>query len=505
MSKFGSDLFSTPLWQAVTTLAPVPPPKVRPKQQSFPGFAVGTAPNASVLRREDLGLANLDILTYRTESDSRKLLAKLVRSNPDLSAAASAYLRVGLTQNYRCWAVNMPDGRINREATLLAHQLLRKFDLVPNYVEEGFSQTASIRSLAETTGMELLLNGAACIELVLDKARLPARLVGIPVVDIKLYQDDKGLRPVQVVGGEEIDLDFPTIFYTSVDQGLKTAYANSPLEAAIQPVLADTDYLNDLRRVLKRAVQPRLQAIIDMELAQKMAPPEAQNDPEALRDFLQKLRSDVESTLNGLAPEDALVAFNLLEFSYVSGGTGDVPDVIETIQALLNAKMSTGAKTLPSVLGHGNGSQNVASAETLLFMKAADGTIRRKLNEIISKVLTLGVRLFGQDVVVNFEYDTIDLRPDTELEAFKTMRQARVLEQLSFGFLEDDMASIELTGQVTPQGFTPLSGTRFYASGGGAAGDNPYSGSNDGSKSGGGAMNQSLKSGAPKKAGGSSQ
>ena len=484
-------------------MPPVAAPKTSPKQQSFPGYVVGTTPSESVLRREDLGLANTDILSFRTESDTRKMLAKLVRANPDLSAALNAHLRVGLTQEFKCWAVNM-DGSFHREATLLAQELVRRFDLVPNYVEEGFSQTSSIRSFAESAGFELLVNGAACLELVLNKARLPSRLVGVPVVDMRFYEDGKGLKPVQVVGGIEIDLDYPTIIYTSIDQSLKSAYANSPLEASIQPVLADTSYLNDLRRVLKRAFQPRLQAMIDMGLAQKMAPPEAQNDPEALQRFLSTLRSQVEATLNGLEPEDALVAFDMLEFSYVSGGTGDVPDIITVIQKLLNAKVATGAKTLPSVLGHGDGTQNSASSETLMFMKTADGLIRSKLNEMFSKALTLAVRLMGHDSAVYFKYHPIDLRPENELEAFRSMRQSRVLEQLSYGFLEDDMASIELTGQVTPEGFTPLSGTRFYA-GSAQNTDNPYSGSNDGSKSGGGAMNQSLKPATPTKAGGRSQ
>jgi hypothetical protein len=503
MKTFDS-LFDTPLWQAATALPPVAVPKVKPKQQSFPGFATGTAPTASALRREDLGLANVDILTFRTESDSRKMLAKLAKANPDLSAAVSAMLRVGLTQGYRAWALNMADGSFNREATLLAHNLLRRWDLVPNYVEEGFSQTSSIRSVGESLGLECLFNGAMCAELVLDKARLPSKIAPIAVANLKFYQDDKGLRPVQVVGGEEIDLDYPTVFYTSLDQPLTSAFANSPLEASIQPVLADTDYLNDLRRILKRAMMPRLMAKIDMELARKMAPIEAQNDPEAMRTFLDSLRSAVELTVNNLAPEDALVAFDMVEFSYVAGGTNDVPDVITVIQELLNAKLSTGAKTLPSVLGHGSGSQNTASSETLLFMKTADGVIRSKLNEMFSKILTLAVRLYGEDVAVYFEYDPIQLRPSDELEAFKAMEQSRVLEQLSLGFLEDDMASILLTRRVTSGAFRPLSGTQFYNAKPGGEGENPYSGTSNGG-AGGGAMNQSLKSTAPKKAGGKSQ
>lgn len=497
-----SSVFDTPLWQAATQLAPVEMPKVRPNQQGYPGFAVGVTPSQSVLRRDDRGLANTDILSFRTETDTRKVLLNLMRANPDLSAAANAYLRVALTQKYTVMAWNM-DGSFNRDATSLAMQLLLRWDLVPNYVEDGFSQTSSVRSVAESLGFEMLACGAMCSELVLDKARMPAKTACIPVTQIKFYQDNKGLRPVQVVGGQEIDLDFPTIFYTSIDQPLLSAYANSPMESAIQPVLMDTDYLNDLRRVLKRAIHRRLQAIIDSEKAQKMAPIEAQNDPKVMTDFFNQLRDQIATLVNGLNPEDALVSLDAVEYSYVEGGTGDVPNVIETIQNLINAKMATGSKTLPSVLGHGAGTQNVASSETLLFMKTADGVIRSKLNEHFSKMLTLAVRLTGQDVAVFFEYDDIELRPKTELEAFYAMKQSRVLELLSLGFYGDDQASLLLTGQLTPAGFTQLSGTRFYSPSG-TGQNNPYSGTSNGG-AGGGAMNQSLKPSTPKKAGGASQ
>ena len=496
-------VFDTPLWQSATALPPVEVPKVRPKQQGYPGYATGVSTSTSRLVRTDLALANTDILSFRTESDSRKLLAKLTRANPDLAGAANAYIRVGLTQDFKCFARDMGTGALNREATKLAMDLIRRWDLVPNYNEDGFTPSASIRSVAEALGFEILTNGACCAELVLDKARLPSKVVGVPVVNIRFYPDDKSIKPVQVVGGTEVDLDFPTVFYTSVDQSLTTAYANSPLESSIQPVLADTEYLNDLRRVMKRAMHPRLQAILDSEKVAKLVPPEAENDPEALRAFQNQIRSELEAVVNNLSPEDALVAFDMVEFSYISGGTGDVPEVIQTLQELLNAKMATGSKTLPSVLGHGSGSQNIASSETLLFMKTADGIIRSKLNEMFSKILTLAVRLFGLDVAVTFEYDPIQLRPKDELEAFYAMRQSRVLELLSLGLLGDDEASIQLTGQLTPDGFATLSGTRFYQ----AKTDpnaNPYSGTSNGGE-GGGAMNQSLKPATPKKAGGRSQ
>jgi len=131
----------------------------------------------------------------------------------------------------------------------------------------------------------------------------------------------------------------------------------------------------------------------------------------------------------------------------------------------------------------------MASAETLLFMKNAEGSVQKKLNEMWSRVLTLAVRLFGQDVYVEFKYDSIDLRPDSELEAYKAMRQERTLALLSLGFISDDEASLTLTGSMTPAGFKSLSGTGFHEPAPVEAGGNPNSQTS--------AMNKNKKKGAP--------
>ena len=492
-------VISSSLIWAASKLAPVAPPKVKAKQQTYPSYVRSTTPTDGAIRREDRQLANKNLLDYRVGNDTRTVIKDLAASSPDLAGARNAYLRVALTQGYKAIARN-PDGTVNPEATRLTYELLTRFDLVPDYANDGFTVSTSIRSAAESLAKELLETGACASELVLNKLRLPAKIACIAVPQIKFYEDkDKALRPVQVVGGEEIDLDIPTFFYTSIDQDLSTPYATSPLESSIQPVLADAEYTNDLRRVLKRAIHPRLQARINTELVIKTCPPDIMNDPEKLKAHFNSIVAQVTDVVNGLAPEDALVSMDLVEYEYVSGGTGEVPDVIETVQKVLNAKVATGAKTLPSILGHGAGTQNMASAETLMFMKNADGTIRVKLNEHFSKMLTLAVRLFGHDVAVNFAYDPIELRPVNELEAFYAMRQARILELSSWGILGDEEMSIELTGRLPSGKFKPLSGTGFFQPDPATADGNPYSGTSGGG-SGGSAADKARKPKTPTKA-----
>ena len=116
----------------------------------------------------------------------------------------------------------------------------------------------------------------------------------------------------------------------------------------------------------------------------------------------------------------------------------------------------------------------------------------------MSRALTLGVRLFGQNAYVVFEFEPIDLRPENETEAFKTMKQARILEQLSIGLITDDEAFIHLGIEYAPPGYTPLSGTGFYQGSSSKEQAEKASPNSD-------PQGKALQSDAPKKGGGASQ
>lgn len=447
---------------AVGALPPAPTPKVKNKQSSFPSYLRNTTPGDTALPLEDRRLANLDIGTYRTGLGTRAILRDLCAANPDLAAAVFAYLRTALTGSYTAMARNV-DGTFNRDATALVQQILTRFDIVGNY-DDGFSGVWSMLSVSESLGKELMLYGSCSGELVLDKAKLPRTIAPISTTQIVFKPDPKikGLKPVQVVGGTEIDLDQPTFFYVSLDQDLTQPYSSSPLEPAIQPVLFATAFMNDIRRIVRRAVHPRINVTLDEEKFRKFIPADIMHDPKLVEAHLQKVIADIEQTVNDLEPEDALVFFDSIGVEYMNNGNQSLSKEYEVLQSIADAKLATGSKALPSILGHGAGSQNISSSETLLFMKNAAGAVQMKLNEFYSRALTLAVRLFGEDVYVEFAFDSIDLRPDSELEAFKTMKQSRILEQLSLGFLTDDEAALQITGQLTPAGFKPLSGTQFF-------------------------------------------
>lgn len=482
LSKLKSYFRSEPQKQGAAALPPVVEPKVPNKPQAVQSFSKRTATTVGTQRimSTDRRTANLDLLTLRNGTSTKSTIHDLAAVSPDLSASVYAYQRMVVTRGFSAVARNL-DGTVNADATSLVQQLLARFNYLTDYTQ-GFSGVSSIHSVAEALALELRLYGSCAMELVLDKARVPNRLQPISTTQIEFWDDGTGSPyALQRINGREIVLDQPTFFYEALDQDLLDAYSSPPMEAALQSVLADTEFTNDVRRVIKRALHPRLDVSIDMEKFKKAIPQDILGDPEKLATFQANYFTAVESTVNGLEPDDALVHSDAVEFGYLNNGNVTLNREYEVLQNMVNAKTATGTKAPPSVLGHGSGSQNVASSESMLFVRYVEG-VQTKLNSIFSRVLTLGVRLLGQDVYVQFSFDRVDLRPWSEQSAFRSMQQSIVLEQLSIGMLSDEEACIQLTGNLPPVGAPKLSGT-FFKAGSTDPTANPYS--NTGATNGG--------------------
>lgn len=453
---------------------------------------------ASAFVVTDNSYASTDLLTLRTSAAStRVLISQLIAASPEFGAAANAYARLGIPAGYKAVARNM-DGTFNRDATTLVQAILTRLDVLGNQDSKSYDDSMSIRSIAEAMTRDILVYGGCAAELVLDKARLPYKLQPISFSQINMYPtaDGKAMTPKQLIAGQYIDLDLATFFITTLDQDLMAAYPGSPLEPAIQGVMASFEFMNDLRRIIKRSIHPRMEIEIDEAKLRAAVPQDIQGDSDKTNEWMNETVAAISQMMQDLAPEDALVHFDTMGFSIVDHGNTNLSNEYATIVGIFNSKMTTGTKSLPSILGLGDAAANIASTETLVFMKSVEGMITFKLNEMFSCALTQAVRLMGQDVFVKFTFDRLELRPSLEQESFMALKQSRLLELLSLGMMPDDDVCMELTGNMTPTGYVMKSGTGFYSvvpavplgedfSGGtGAAGTS----SNDGS-----AVNKSLK------------
>jgi len=474
---------------AADVALPVIPKKPKTKPAALPSYITSASTSKdSFLPVEDLRLANLDLTDIRYGTSTPAVLRQLAKASPDLSAAIFSALRLALSSPYVALSRNL-DGTLNEEGTALVQQLCRRFDLLGSGTG-GYNHYPSLRAAGESLGKELLMLGSCAVELLMGPTRLPDAIQPVSVQNIKFKYNGKRKIPYQVVGGEEFLLDFPSFFYVSLDQDLLIPGSDSPIQAAIQPIIAQQTFMNDLRRVAQRAVHPRVKVQIVEEMWRKTLPMEVINDPEKLAAAAEKLIVDVRTQMDGLNPEDALIFFDCLTVDYLTAGATTVSDEWKALSNIINGKISSGAKSAPVILGlESVGSSNIASTQTMVFMKTVESGIILKLNEILSRMLTLAIRLYGVEAVVEFKFNSVDLRPESELEAFKAMRQSRILELLSLGLMTDAEASLELTGTLPVPGAKPLSGTLFKSAPT-KSGGNPDSNTS--------ALNQDLAGDAPK-------
>ena len=346
----------------------------------------------------------------------------------------------------------------------------------------------------------MVLTSALCQELVLDKARFPTKINTIPFETIDWKNVGSGPKAKKVPQqnrsqGDPVVLDVPTVFISELHRQANRAYSDSMLSAGVNNTYTYGEFLEEMRRAVRRQGHGRLVLKISIETVMAALPADIKADKDKLQQALDAVKSKIEENLKGINPEDALVIYDTVtpDMLKAQGEKSDYVPLIETLSGLL----ATSLKSNPSMLGlRMQGSQSLSNTESLVFLKIANAA-RRPVETNLSRILTLAARLYGADVYIKFRFDPINLRPDLELEAFKTMRQARTLELLSEGFLTDDEAAWDLgTGPRAP-GAPPLSGTGFRRGSGGIN-------ANDASPN-ADPQGRALQSDEPKKAGGASQ
>ena len=445
--------------EAASQLPAVAPIKGKPGVRSFPAFFNSTKPSPGVISQPDRQLISKNVLDYRSSSSTRQVIIDLVASSPELSNAVYTAVRLGVPEKYVAVARNM-DGTVNEDFTRLLQSLIARFDTLGDPLE-GYVGHGSLKSCSESMARDLVMFGQMVCELVLDKARMPYRLQPISSTVIQFKPDGAGVKPFQKVGDTEFDLDFPTVVIIQLDSNLLSPYATSPMETALKAVVFSEMFMADLTRVMRRAIHPRILVKASEESIRKHLSPEAQVNEEVAREELNAIIASIESKVNGLSPEDALIYLDSLDFE-VETPTG-AGDSYETLRDISNAKLASGSKTLPSVLGleSGSSSSNIASTEVAIYLRSVDSSVRQKLNEAFSRLFTIAIRLMGCDGYVTFEYEALSIRPQQELEAFAQTRQMRIMEQLETGMLTDVEACLMLTGKLPPPGYKPLSGTMF--------------------------------------------
>lgn len=451
-----------------------------------------------VVPRDNRQTVNEPISASRARNNLIGSIRDLYSREGTFSSAAFSFVEVALS-GYSAKAYNTQTGQFDLAGSLMARQIIAGFDTLFDY-SQGYGDKTSFESLLEQSLLEVVLTSALCQELVLDKARFPTKINTIPFETIDWKNIGSAAKAKKVPQqnrsqGDPVLLDFPTVFISELHRQANRAYSDSMLSAGVNNTYTYGEFLEEMRRAVRRQGHGRLVLTINIETVMAALPADIKADKDKLQKALDAVKTNIENNLKGINPEDALVIYDTVtpEMLKAQGEKSDYVPLIETLSGLL----ATSLKSNPSMLGlRMQGSQSLSNTESLVFLKIANAA-RRPVETNLSRILTLAARLYGADVYIKFRFDPINLRPDLELEAFKTMKQARTLELLSEGFLTDDEAAWDLgTGPRAP-GAPPLAGTGFRRGSGGINANNASPNADP--------QGRALQSSSPKKAGGASQ
>lgn len=432
------------------------PPKAPKAQQTIPNYLGGA--RGSKISDSNNNITSLDIAsTARGFGSMQETIKSLVLNSPDLSAAVHTKIKTAIPSRFTAIAYTA-ESVIDPEATKLLQTFIMRLNS-GSYDYSRYTSQTDLRSVASSLLYDSFRYGSAGLELVVGNMRLPAFLKPFSARRVTWADDATSSYPIYKGKSADIPLNFPTIFYSSSIADNETPYSESPLQSVIQSCLWDTEFSNSLRRAATKNLLQRLVITIKSEAYQRELPIEVRQDKAKLEAHMNATIAALESQYAALNPEDSLVIFDSLSVDTIQDSNRSEDRSIQVLNDLISGRISSGSKTLPSIIGRGE-SSSAASTESLLFLKNIADSVN-EINALLSRAFTLAIRLFGFDSYVQFAFEEVNLRPGLELASFKAMEQSTVLEQLSYGFISDEEASIKLTGTLPGPMFKPLSGTGF--------------------------------------------
>ena len=396
------------------------------------------------------------IASVRTRTDVNDIIRTLMREDGLFSSAANSMTALATGSGFRIAGYNS-SGAMDSGVMSIAYSLLDSLTALHDY-SKGYNDKPGIMQLLATLQQDVVGTGGTGVELVLGKDFFPERLVPVGYSTITWVSDGQGGRfPAQ--DGGDTSLNLPTVFVAEHNRNADEGYSVSLLRPGLSNTVAFNEFIEDTHRAVNRTGHSRLIASLNAERVWASAPDDVKNDPDKRNAYFNSVKASVEGALEGLEPEDALVSYDTVTYDVkdIGGSKSDYSNLLATLGNLLGASLKTPA----SVTGlRASGGQGLSNAETMVYLKIVEAS-RNTVEEVISRALTLAVRLAGIDGYVNFEFLPINLRPEEELETYKGTKQARVLSLLSYGIINDAEACFELG--IRPQGLSKVfSGTGFY-------------------------------------------
>lgn len=436
------------------------------KNATNESFGVGSTITPPVDADDVWRLEKLDTRSFERMPPWR-LLELLCELSPDISRALWDYLRMtnpGWEMKvYKPGDSKVIDARAQAvcdEFVITLKNIYGDFNIIPNRL---FTMA--------------FMRGAFFAELVIAAdGRTPVDLATPDPQPVRFDQIDDPLRgaifrPFEMVKGEKVWLDIPTIKYIPVDPFPGNPYGRSLASPALFSTLFLLALLHDIRRVVQQQGYPRIDITIDLEALQTMLEnAEDNDDPAAMQNAVTQAINEVATMYGKLQPDEAYVHTSLVTINRPVGtvdssSLGGIQGIIEVLE-----RMSVRAlKTVPIVHGQAqNVSESNANRQWEIYA-AGIKALQHFCEVLLEDMFDFMLRAQGIQAKVRFQFSELraaEMLRDTQVH----LLQVKVAkERYLAGYTSQDESALYATGKEKADASEPRDMQPVDDAGAGAA------------------------------------
>ncbi|GEM_PF-1693323 len=378
----------------------------------------------------------LDITQFKNHS-TNDLLDLLRHNHPETSFSIWQFLRVAnSTLTFKAKTVTGEDSKRGQK---VLDGLIWKLNHANN--GNNFQEARGIDLISGQLLLNVMMRGGAGSELVLNSIGRMDRLQVFDSATLYFKTENGRLVPYQkqTIPGSMgyTKIDYPTIFYNPLDPAPDDPYGASPLISLIQIVAWQIGFLNDLQAAVHQTGYPRMRIKLLEEIAKKNAPIHIQNDPVKYKEWMDKIRLDVQTSMRNLEPDAIPVLWDSAELDLVGKGGAGSTIRVDAVINTINKSLAAALKTLSSIIGiSADTSKESYAAELKLYSRGIE-SVQQVVENLLERALTMALNLEGVRGWVDVEFEPVDLRSELQVVAELQTRQDIIITARMRGSISD--------------------------------------------------------------------
>lgn len=289
-------------------------------------------------------------------------------------------------------------------------------------------------------------------------------------------------EPGQWQDGQFVPLTRPTFKYIPVDPMPGSPYGRAVATPALFPSLFLLGLLHDLRRVIAQQGYPRIDVAVKMEAILGAMPDQSRADPNMQKQWVDAAIDEVEEAMKALEPDDTYVHTDVIEVNKPVGtidssSLGAVEGIIKGLERMIARAL----KTMPLMMGSTEGASEANANRQWEVQAAGVKSIQHLAENLLGALLEIALQAKG--IIATVEARFAELRAAEMMRDAQTERLqiANARAKYQAGWIDQDMASMEITGHPAAETEPRALPGGEATPGGGGAGDslneNPEPGS----------------------------